>query len=78
MNDQEFEDLMKASPFASVPREQLTAGIVYDLVELPDDALVILRGLVAEMVAAERVRGTARQLDGAALAEEQRAREARP
>jgi hypothetical protein len=56
-------------------REKVTAGINSDLVELPDEGLVLVRGLVAQMVAAERRRGTARRIDGAGLAEAQRERE---
>lgn len=75
MNEPEYQDVMRRSEYAGMTREKLTAGIVHDLVELPNEALVLLRGLVAEMVAAERQRGTARRIDGPALAEEQRARE---
>lgn len=56
-------------------REKLTANIVADLVELRDDRLALVATLVRDMVEADRACGTARRIDGEALAAAQRARE---
>lgn len=56
-------------------REKLTANITADLVELRDDRLALVATLVRNMVEADRACGTARRIDGEALAAAQRARE---
>ena len=57
-------------------REKLTAGIVADLVELPDHDLARVRAMVAGALHRAQSLGTSRKLDGATLAREQAAREA--